>query len=118
MRGLNRNKRLIHYARRLGEVANTDDNGYETGEISPIYGMAEPLWCNVSPSIGEDAVRVFGNMTGYSRTIYVAESKCPMDENCIVWFGIPTTDPHNYIVVGRADSINGVLYAIREVTVE
>lgn len=117
MRSLNRNKRLIHYARRLGDVAVTDDNGYETGEITTVYEPAVALYCNVSPSIGEDAARAFGNFTNYTRTIFVADNTCPMDEESIVWFGVPETDPHNYIVVSRADGKNGVLYAIREVTV-
>ena len=117
MRGLNRNKRQIYYANRISEVANIDEYGNETGEPTPTYGVATPLLCNVSAASGEDAVRAFGNFTAYSRTMFVADSECPIDENTIVWFGATPPDPHNYIVTRKADSKNGILYALREVTV-
>lgn len=117
MRSLNRNKRQIYYALRTGEVANIDEYGNETGELTPAYGAATPLLCNVSAASGEDAVQAFGSFTGYSRTMFVADNGCPIDENTIVWFGVAPTDPHNYIVVQKADSKNGILYALQEVTV-
>lgn len=117
MRSLNRNRRLIHYALKTGEVTNIDEYGNETGESTPAYSEATPLLCNVSAATGEDAVRAFGNFTGYSRTICVADTACPIDEESIVWFGVAPTEPHNYIVVQKADSKNGILYALQEVTV-
>lgn len=117
MRGLNRNKRQIYYSLRNGEVANIDEYGNETGELTPVYGEATPLLCNVSAASGEDAVSAFGSFTGYVRTMVVADTKCPIDENTIVWFGAAPPDPHNYIVVRKADSKNGILYALQEVTV-
>lgn len=118
MRSLNRNKRLIHYALRTGEVPITDEYGNETGDSAPIYGITTPLPCNVSAASGYDAVQAFGNFTGYSRTVSVADVNCPMDEESVVWFGVdPLVNPYNYIVVRKADSKNGILYALREVTV-
>lgn len=117
MRGLNRNKRQIYYALRTGEVANIDEYGNETGELAPVYGDTTPLLCNVSAASGQDAVEAFGSFTGYSRTMFVADNDCPIDENTIVWFGAAPSDPHNYIVVRKADSKNGILYALQEVTV-
>lgn len=129
MRGLNRNKRLIGYALLTGEIPNVDEYGNETGESTPTYSDVVGLWCNVSAASGEDAVQAFGSFTGYSRTIFVADRNCPIDENTIVWFGtrgllgeilLGTTklsEPHNYIVVRKADSKNGILYALQEVTV-
>lgn len=117
MRNLNRNKRLIHYALRTGETANTDEYGNETGESTPTYSKPVALYCNVSAANGEDAVQAFGSFTGYSRTLCVADTSCPIDEDSIVWFGVPETDPYNYIVVRKADSKNGILYALQEVKV-
>ena len=117
MRSLNRNKRQIHYALRNGEVANIDEYGNETGEQTPAYEAATPLMCNVSAASGEDAVQAFGSFTGYSRTMFVSDNSCPIDENTIIWFGIDPTEPHNYIVIRKADSKNGILYALQEVTV-
>lgn len=118
MRSLNRNKRLIYYALRTGETAITDEYGNETGEPMPTYGEVTPLSCNVSAAVGIDVVQAFGNITAYSRTICVSDVNCPIDEESVVWFGVnPQTDPYNYIVVRKADSKNGVLYALQEVTV-
>jgi hypothetical protein len=117
MRTLNRNKRLIYYALLTGETVAYDESGNETGELVPVYGEATELKCNVSAATGADAVQAFGNFTNYSRTMCVADPNCPIDENTIVWFGVLPTDPHNYIVTRKADSKNGTLYALREVTV-
>lgn len=117
MRTLNRNKRTIYYALLTGEVKELDEYGNETGEPKPVYGDAVELKCNVSAATGADAVQAFGNFTNYSRTMCVGDTNCPIDENTIVWFGVLPTDPHNYIVTRKADSKNGILYALREVTV-
>lgn len=117
MRSMNRNKRLIWYALLTGEVANVDEYGNETGELTPAYGAATPMMCNISAASGEDAVNAFGSFTGYSRTIWVDGNRCPLDENAIVWFGVTPPETHNYIVVRKADSKNCTMYALREVTV-
>lgn len=117
MRSLNRNKRLIYYALRTGEIANIDEYGNETGELTPAYEAATPLLCNVSASSGQEVVNPFGSFTNYSRTMLVSDTNCPIDENTIVWFGISPTEPHNYVVTLKADSKNGILYALQEVTV-
>ncbi len=117
MRNLNRNKRLIYYAHRIGETKNTDKYGNETGESTPLFGTANPLLCNVSAAVGADIAEAFGNITSYSRVICVADNNCPISEESIVWFGAAPSGPHNYIVVRKADSKNGVLYALREVKI-
>lgn len=117
MRGLNRNKRQLYYALKVDETADKDEYGNETGEVTPVYGNAVALDVNISAATGEDAVQAFGNFTGYSRTMFVADNACPIDEDSIVWFGIEPTEAHNYIVVRKADSKNGILYALQEVTV-
>lgn len=117
MRNLNRNKRLIYYAVRTGETAIYDEYGNETGETVPLYGAVKPLECNISSALGEDVVQAFGSFSGYSRTICVSDISCEIDEDSIVWFGKSPTGSHNYIVVRKADSKNGLLYALQEVKV-
>lgn len=117
MRNLNRNRRSIYYALRTGETENVDEYGNKTGETTPTYGDAVKMGCNVSAATGEEAVQAFGSFTGYSRTVCVSDTNCPMDENSVVWFGEEPPKPYNYIVVRKADSKNGVLYALQEVTV-
>ena len=118
MRSLNRNKRTIYYALFTGEVDESrDEYGNETGEPVPVYGDAVELRCNVSAATGVDTAQAFGNFTNYSRAMCVADPNCPIDEKTIIWFGVAPSEPHNYIVTRKADSKNGILYALREVTV-
>lgn len=117
MRNLNRNKRLIYYAKRVSEAVNRDEYGNETGETTPLYGATTPLLCNVSAAVGVDVVNAFGSFTAYSRVVCVSDVDCPIDEESIVWFGATPPKPHNYIVVRKADSKNGILYALQEVRV-
>lgn len=117
MRTLNRNKRQIYYALHTDDVAIIDEFGNETGETAPVYDPAVELKCNVSAATGADAVQAFGSFTNYTRTMCVSDPNCPIDEKTIVWFGVSQFEPHNYIVVRKADSKNGILYALREVTV-
>ena len=117
MRSLNRNKRSIYYALYVKDEPILDEYGNETGESRPIYGDVQELQCNVSASLGEDSVEAFGSFTNYSRVICVADNNCPLTEESVVWFGVDSTAPYNYIVVRKADSKNGILYALREVTV-
>lgn len=117
MRSLNRNKRQIFYAVYEKDESIYDENGYETGEIAPVYSTPVELRCNVSAASGAESVEAFGSFTGYTRSICVSDVKCPLDEKAIVWFGVSTDEPHNYIVVRKADSKNGILYALQEVKV-
>ncbi len=117
MRGLNRNKRKIYYALFEGETENKDENGNETGERTLIYSDPVELLCNVSSATGADVVEAFGNFTNYTRVMCVAARDCPIAEDSIIWFGISPEEPHNYIVTRKADSKNGILYAIKEVRV-
>jgi hypothetical protein len=117
MRSLNRNKRSVYYALYTGEETNHDEYRNETSESTPTYGDPVALACNVSAATGAEAVHAFGSFTGYSRTMCVADSNCPINENSVVWFGREPSEPHNYVVVRKADSKNGILYALQEVTV-
>lgn len=117
MRSLNRNKRPIYYALYIGDEEILDEYGNETGESNPIYGDAIELLCNISATTGEDSVQPFGSFTNYSRVICVADVDCPITEKSVVWFGVSPEQPYNYIVTRKADSKNGILYALKEVTV-
>lgn len=117
MRSLNKNKRDIYYALFISEEPIMDEYGNETGESKPIYGDVIALKGNVSGATGEDAVQAFGSFTNYTRTICVSDNKCPINEDSIIWFGVDPTGPHNYIVTRKADSKNGILYALKEVEV-
>jgi hypothetical protein len=116
MRNLQRNMRTLHYAVPQGTEPILDEYGNYTLEVRTVYGSPTLLRCNVSANMGQEAVEVFGNQTDYSRTISITGHSCPLTEGCKVWFGVPIDGSHNYVVVRVADSINGFLIALREVT--
>lgn len=119
MRDLKRNQREVWYAVPTGTVPILDDYGNDTLEVETIYLPPARLRCNVSASVGQEAVEVFGAQTAYSRSISLTDDSCPLLEGCRVWFGVAPNemgDNHNYIVVRVADSKNGFLVALREVS--
>lgn len=117
MRGLHRNRRLLYYAQLVAVEDGVDEWGNETGEPVLVYGEQTELWCNISGATGEEVMQAFGGFSDYSRVICVADAACPIDKNSVVWFGVTPDKPYNYVVVRKADSKNGVLYALREVAV-
>ena len=116
MRTLDRNKQLIYYANLIGEADVIDEYGQFTGETTTEYSEPMPLRVNVSPARGEASIELFGTDLNYSKTI-VTNKDYGINENSIMWVDKPTTEPHNYIVVSVAKSINSISYAIREVNV-
>ena len=116
MRSLQRNWRDMHYAVLLGTEPIKDEYGNDTLEVKQTYGSPTPIRVNISANAGQEAVSVFGSLTGYSRTVSYVGERCPLDEGTLVWFGVDTSGPHNYIVVKVADSKNAYLIALREVS--
>lgn len=116
MRELEINKQLIHYALFKGYTDAVDSDGYKTGEKTKSYSDPVALRINVSPARGNADREVIGIDCQYSRTLTTADLNCPIQEDSILWIGVPTTEPHNYVVARKAESLNDIVYAIREVT--
>ena len=116
MRALNRNKQKIYFANYQSKTAILDDDGNATGEYANVYSTPTMAMVNVSASRGSTNVEFFGTDINYTNTI-VSDKDLGIDENSILWVGIESTEPHNYIVVSVAKSFNSVMYAIRKVDV-
>jgi len=117
MRELERNKQRIYYALYTGKVDAVDANGYKTGEKTKSYSDPVPFRINVSPARGNADREIFGIELSYIRTMTTDKLDCPIDVDTILWVGRDTSEPHNYIVVRKAQSLNDIVYAIREVTI-
>lgn len=117
MRNLQRNQRELYYAVPIGTEPIFDEYGNDTLEVRTIFDSPTLLHVNISANVGREAIAVFGNQTEYSRTVSVAGTVCPLIEGCRVWFGVPTTESNNYKVIKVADSKNGFLVALQEVSV-
>lgn len=116
MRALCRNKQTIYFANFVSKSAILDDDGLSTGEFENTYTTPTEAKVNVSASRGSANVELFGTDINYTNTI-VSDKDLGIDENSILWIGVPSTSPHNYIVVTVAKSLNSVTYAIRKVDV-
>ena len=119
MRNLIRNKREMWYAIQVGSTPILDDYGNDTLEVEAVFASPLPFQANVRANAGQEAIEVFGSQTEYSRTVSIAGNECPLVEGCRVWFGVEPNEQatnHNYTVARVADSKNGYLVALREVT--
>lgn len=114
MRDLIRNQRSFYYATVEGTEPIYDEYGNDTLEMRTTWGNPVLSKANISANIGEEAVELFGSQTEYNRTISM--SACPLSEGDKVWFGISPELEHNYTVAKVADSKNGFLVALREVS--
>lgn len=116
MRDLHRNKRDLWYATVIETKPILDEYGNDTLEVEVVYSDPTKLRANVSANIGQEAVEVFGSQTEYNRTVNISGVMCPLSVGCPVWFGVPIDGAANYTVAQVADSKNGFLVALREVT--
>lgn len=116
MRSMQRSWRTMYYATVQGTEPIVDEYGNDTLELKTTYSSPTLLRANISANAGQEAVDVFGALTGYSRTVSYAGETCPLSEGSLVWFGVDISGPHNYTVVKVADSKNGYLIALREVS--
>lgn len=114
MRDLKRNQRTFYYATATGMEPIYDEYGNDTLETRTTYSAPLTLKANISANIGEEAVELFGSQTEYSRTVSMVN--CPLKEGDKVWFGVDPVGEHNYVVAKVADSKNGFLVALREVS--
>lgn len=115
MRLLERNKRTFYYANPTGVIEVLKDEwGNETGEAAEEYETPVKARYNISGAVGQESIAVFGSDTNYARTI-AAPSDCAIVERARVWYGVPPTGRHNYVVRRVADSLNTKLLALTEV---
>ena len=134
MHVLERNKQYLWYANPSGEQYVTDANGFKTGEITITY--SEPVKVKMSMAISSGANNLgsqgmvelerYGITTGYTHRAVTDDMNCPMAEESLVWYKIvPTeeidgevvTHPHNFKVVRKAQSLNHLIYYLKEVDV-
>lgn len=115
MRTLGRNKTTLYHAEYVSET-ETERNGLKTGHYESSYTDPVEEKMNISPSRGSAVSDEFGINTNYTKTAVTSNMNCTMDENSIVWIGVPTSGPHNYVVARKAVSLNHITYALTEVT--
>ena len=130
MHVLERNKEFLWYANPTGEEYVTDTNGYKTGERKITYGapvkvkmsMAISSGANNLGSQGMAELERFGIVTGYTHRAVTDDMSCPMNEESLVWYKIEPEKngnpvPHNFKIVRKAQSLNQLIFYLKEVDV-
>ena len=146
MHVLERNKEYLWYANPTGEQYVTDANGYKTGERKITYAtptkvkmsMAISSGANNLGSQGMAELERYGIATGYTHRAVTDDMDCPMGEESLVWYKIEPTRietreriingqrqevqtlipvPHKFKVVRKAQSLNHLIYYLKEVDV-
>lgn len=116
MRNMRRNQRGIWYSNKTGTTQARDEYGNRYGDDVITWSEPETLKISVSGSVGELEAAAFGGFTDYSRTAATVNLDCPLKEGTRVWIErTPPMETHNYVVTKRAENLNGVLYALKEV---
>ena len=118
MRSVQRNKQRIYYALRLGSTEVTDEYGNVTGEFVEMYSFPQPLKINIGTPKGNIELERFGLNDDYTRVLATTDMKCPLQEDSILWVGIETNKPYNYVVKKLIPSLNELLIGLQEVNGE
>lgn len=116
MRSLGRNKQTFYYALYTGKSEIIDEFGNNTGQYVATYTEPAEYRANISPARGTSDLEQFGINSNYTKVIVTSDMECPFTETTRLWIGIPSTESYNYVVVQRAESLNSISFAIREVT--
>lgn len=118
MRNVQRNRQTIYYALRIGSTEVTDEYGNATGEFVEQYSSPTLLKINVGVPKGVVGLERFGLNDDYTRVLATTDMKCPIDIDTILWIGIPTTEPYNFVVKKIMPAINQLLIGLQEVNGE
>lgn len=119
MRTNQRNKRTIYYALYNGMTEERDSDGNYTGEPQPSYGRITEARMNVSGGRGRAEIELFGMDNPFTRTAVTDDLKTPFNTETVFWFDCdPLVETHNYRCTGVARTLNQVVLALQEITVE
>lgn len=118
MRSVQRNKQPIWYALRLESTEVIDEYGNVTGEFVEQYSVPMKLNINIGVPKGQINLERFGLNDNYTRVLATTDMNCPLAVDSILWVGISTEEPHNYVVKKILPSLNQLLIGLEEVNGE
>ncbi len=119
MRSLERNKRPIHYALRIGSDEPSDAYGNPSGEVKPLYGAPQPLSIFVQDGLGSHTTQPYGSAAGCDKLLITTDMTLPIDVGTVFWVDThDTAKPHDYVMDSPpVRGLNQVVYKLRRVEV-
>lgn len=125
MQSLGSNMQTIYYALYEGMTDVLDSYGYKTGAKAKAYSSPQPFRIFVSPAKGTAEVEQFGINTDYTNVMSTFDMSCPIKEDSLIWVGVVPemlpqggfSVPYTHSVTKRAEGLNSLLFAVKEVSV-
>lgn len=122
LRDLKINQVKFWYQTYLGETAELDTDGNETGETTENYSNPVPAKARISPNAGNAYESPFGADVSYDRSIATIQN-LPIDEHSRLFIDVipelkedgSTETKPDYICVKAANDLHENLWAIRKV---
>lgn len=118
MHTLARNKKTIYYATLTGKTELTDEYGNRTGQYQLTYSEPQAAAMNIRWDDGAVRLEGYGLNSSARRRMVTDDMNCPIDIGTILWIGVETSGPHNYVVASAPEkSLNHIVYIVEEVNV-
>ena len=122
MRCLERNKRPLWYALRVGEEETVDGFGHPTGEVKPVYGEPRELRIFQQDGAGAYGINAYGTASVCDKILVTSDMELPIDEETVFWIDAVPADngtvPHDYVMAAPPiQGLNQVVYKLRRVGV-
>lgn len=117
MRTLRKNRQLLYYAVFASKTEILDEYSNPTGTYTITYTDPIAAEWNISTVDSDAEVELFG--IAAFETIRIVPDKLPdgFDAASIIWYGVETTEPHNYAIAGIRKTLNTVTIYARRVDV-
>lgn len=102
----------------MGYTEIIDEDGNSTGEFTNSYSEPIQIQANVSPAMGENSTRQFGDKIDYDRVLVIEDKCLNINEQSIFWIENKLTDtPHDYEVKKIGRSLNSLSISVKKVDV-
>lgn len=118
MRTLAKNKVKLYYAL-FDHTEEVEDEHENVVGHKVVYKEPLSMMCNISPSKGEMATRLFGESEQYDKVLVFQRANMPaIDEFTVFWIDhLDIEKPYNYIVKAVGKSLNSVAVAVKKVNI-
>ena len=123
MRLMKKNLSKFSYLLFQSKTPVLDEYGNPTSEYTINYAEPVEISGNISPAGGAAQIEQFGSSIQYDKVILVADTKCPIDENTVLFvdrsvaYNADNLPLYDYVVKKVAKSLNHVAYAISKVNI-
>lgn len=111
---LEANKQDAYYSIPNGTSEVRDSQNYRTGEKVIAYMPPVKTRLSFSKEGGGANFDNEGLVKNYSLSFVTDDMNCPITEGTLIWYGRPTSQSANYIVVSKEKHLNEITYRVKD----